>query len=144
MPSFRCSLCGINYPYHNDFRKCQIHDEDTELLREVEPDENWQERAKALYLRLLDAKYRPFPKVEGVEIHEEHGMLWVAHSDLLRAGFRPSVLAGGKVNGYPALFEIGGKVYEIQGWDERTRRWWIEYVGEPFPWIEQPQEARVG
>src|SRR5690242_17311313 len=104
-------MCGINYPVHPDLRVCQIHGIPTDAFSDQEPDQDWREKAQKLAAELrAQDEDRPFPRVTDVPITEEDGRLWVTQSDLVRAGFRPSVLAGGRF----ALFELDGKVYELQ------------------------------
>src|SRR5690348_5243480 len=117
-------MCGISYPAHSEFRNCPIHDVETDYIQD-DVDDDWREKAQNLYLQTKQNERRPYPKVDNVKIVEENGRLFVDHGDLFRAGFRPSVLAGGRF----AMFELDGVIYELQGWHESGRRWWIEAVG---------------
>ena len=137
MSALRCSLCGISYPYRKDFKVCPIHHVETDYFNNVEPDPDWDDKAKRLYLKLVEDDRRPYPKVEGVSLVEEDGRLFVNHSDLVRAGFRPPV--GGDSF---KLFELDGRVYELQGWHESGRRWWVEDVAEAPEIVTPPAEAK--
>ncbi len=123
MSSLRCTLCGINYPLRQEFVVCPIHEEETTKVKD-DHDPDWDTKAKALYTRLVSDSLRPFPRVEGVEVVEEDGRLYVRQADLVAAKLNINVIG-------PSfrLFEIDDWVYETQGWHEGGRRWWVERVG---------------
>lgn len=146
MAAYRCPLCGINYPTTQLFSsKCPIHDVPTNFIREEQPDEDWEPRAKSIRLRLKREEElgRPIPRIQGVEVIEDDGRLYIPQRDLIKAGLHYAS------NG-PSfrMFELDGWIYELQGWHESARRWWIEKVApakdpepEPAP-APKPEERR--
>lgn len=46
MPAFRCSTCGINYPYHASYAQCQVCDGKTSVMGDAVPNADWEERVK--------------------------------------------------------------------------------------------------
>ena len=86
------------------------------------PDADWQEqierRLKQLAALEDDAVLLGPPEIGDIDIYEEHGLLWVSNFDFWpRLGYRP-----------PSFFRftVNGQEYEIQGWHESKRRWWVE------------------
>lgn len=43
----RCSVCAINYPATPKFKECPVCDEETSLVSNLEPQEDWQERIES-------------------------------------------------------------------------------------------------
>lgn len=130
MSARRCSLCGISFPNLQTFIVCPIHEENTQLAHNVEPDEDWQaqfERRKKQADRDSEVNDRIFPFVRGVPVIEEDGRYFVDQTALQLAGVRLSRMQPDQFY----LFELeDGWIYETQGWDDSNRRWWVERVVE--------------
>lgn len=136
--SLRCTLCGIAYPPLRDFLTCPIHEEATEPDPGHDADPDWREKAQRLWRQLKAAALepeRPYPRVENVPVLDEGGQLFVKQTDLIRAGLRIPVHS-------PSfqLFELDGYVYEIEGWDEPRRRWWVERVAPSIVLVNEEQK----
>lgn len=127
MAARRCTLCGISYPTLPQFSVCPIHDEPTDFISNVDPDEDWK---SSMERRVKQAEKdaalkRVIPLVPGVKVIEDKGLLWVDQTEMQLAGARLSRMVSNTFH----LFELeDGWVYETQGWDEPRRRWWVERV----------------
>lgn len=76
----------------------------------------------------------PIVVIEGViDVQkDEGGRFWVKQMDLTNKGVYSSHLGSFRV------LELNGVLFEIQGWHEGQRRWWIERV---IPVEEAKSEA---
>lgn len=57
------------------------------------------------------------------QLFEKDGLLWVTHQDLLDAGYSA-------LEDFSIVY-LNGVFYELQGYAESPRSWWVEEVDAP-------------
>jgi hypothetical protein len=124
MAARRCSVDGVSYPDNFRHETCPICGERTHYISNATPDEDWEwkvERALAAQAQ-AEALTEPIPRLtKPVKFIEENGQVFVAQSDLIRAGLRKGI-----DQSFWVFTDHEGRLWEAQGWDEPRRRWWVE------------------
>ena len=112
-----CAECDLRYPASQ--LKCLVCEGSTKLQGGMPPSD-WKQQVEAV-LNPPDPEPVLITEVPGViMVFEEAGLLWVQQIDLTTRGVMLSHLSTF------TLLEINGVVYELQGWHESKRRWWIQ------------------
>ena len=120
MAARRCSLCGISYPDNYRFQKCPVHGEATDYFNNVDPDENWEWLATAVQrgIALNAQDDELIPTLHDVAVTTSGGQLFISSHDVIRAGIRHRLQP-------LELVRIGQQVFEIQGYIDATRDYWV-------------------
>lgn len=111
------------------FTKCPVCDEQTSYFSDLKPQQDW---AAVVETRTTTADDMPGIVDLGDEavVMEECGELFLPYPFAYRAGLRSKMAAG-------QLFSIlvfGNRlVYEVQGWDEPRRRYWVRLFETEWP-----------
>lgn len=120
-------MCGVNMPVRvaQQYRGvCPACGEELAGNPNEGPDPDWKEQLERKKEQMAafeeDAVLIGPPELGHLDIYEEHGLLWVSNFDFWpRLGYRPGTFF---------RFKVNGQEYEIQGWHESGRRWWVEGV----------------
>lgn len=123
MPANRCPACSINYP-HN-VTQCLVCDGGLLFSPYGAVDANWEDMAREKlgedpeFLFIFVDLY-PHTADNNVPVYENSGVLWVTHRNALEAGY--SGIESG------TILYLNNTFYEVQGWDDKHDRWWIEEI----------------
>jgi hypothetical protein len=128
--AYRCSLHNINYPGYPAGGKCMVDGcgEHTGWMMSADPTPGWEkhvdrynDRGEAVFATPI-----PIPDVDA-DVTSYGGMDWVAHNDLIRAGYR-------NLEDFQVVL-VRGSYYELQGHVGRTLThgisggaWWVQPV----------------
>lgn len=125
MPARRCGLCGINYPAQYSIypqeSMCLIHDDEPmKYDQTLEPDEDWEERAKEIAetYTLAEEDQSLIPDIDGDALFIQDGRLFVFSWDVVERGIGHRLPDG-------ALLRVGDKVYEVIGYIDSMRAYWV-------------------
>lgn len=127
MPARVCLACDIRMPI-NIMLACPVCGEPTKWSSTAQPDVNWRQRAEQMKLErgedtLLTADGIPSLSNQNVRVRtDDKGYHWVNQIALTRAGLAFSYLSAGY------LLDIGGVLYELQGYNAPKREWWVRTV----------------
>lgn len=130
MPAYRCSLCGINYPTVGQFSSCPVCEEKTSWFSDLNPHADWKERTEAVHDRSQDEVLGIFDLGDAAIVVVDQGELFLPAQAAYRAGLRSAFKAGMLFS----LLVMGNRLtYEVQGWDEARRRWWVRVFDTEWP-----------
>lgn len=127
--SARCSTCGLNYPPHMAETlcpNCEITRLDEDPYSEPDPELARLHGSPAQFqaasgsstpLRDRIAAEGKTPMVR----RDDNGLLWVGQAELEAAGYW-------RLQDFDQV-EIGGCMYELQGFRPSSGDWWLELVG---------------
>jgi len=122
MASRYCHACSIHYPSDSDFMECPIHETATKWVGTLPADDNWaalmMAQVETEHPGLADAHVEERPEIVplklDVEIKQRGPYLTIHGWDVTRKGITRRL--------EPLdLIEVGGRVYEIQGYFEPDR-----------------------
>jgi hypothetical protein len=117
-------LCGINYPAPYEISasatKCPIHDEPMKYDASIDPDEDWMERsreiAEVVVQDIEDAHL--VPDIDGDALFVQEGRAFVFSWDVVERGIGHRLPDG-------ALLRVGQFVYEVIGYIDAMRAYWV-------------------
>lgn len=125
MSARRCPICLINYPVMSSrFHECAVCGTKTDLVNNIDPDDDWNESV-IFAKEHMTTESDPDVK-KPVILYTDGGFLWLDAHDLVRAGYLDNIPS------FTRLTLHDGSVVEVQGRDQKNRRYWIEHV-EPDP-----------
>ena len=144
MAARRCTSCGINYPNEARFAKCPVHETNTHWQPMVNPDEHWDWKAEAIRLRIAQVE-REEEVIPGVPIQprqDEDGLYWLDRHELIRQGFqrqlRDEEVFETRVEGKLRQDDPCNCLWEVLGWRESTREYWVRPLRVPGPTAPEP------
>ena len=146
MPSYRCSLCGINYPARAKFTRCPVHNETTSYSMYRNEDEDWDWKATALMSGIdLSAKLAGTIPVTPVKVREdENGLHWISSTALIALGLQTKlqpddVLEIPRADGAdrPKHWPCDC-LWEVMGYRDSTREYWVRPLRVPGETTEHP------
>lgn len=123
MAARRCSLCGINYPALSSYQavtRCPIHEEDMVYDTDLEPDDDWEQRAREIAeeYTLAEEDGSLIPDIDGDSLFIQNGRTFVFSWDVVERGISHRLPDG-------ALLRVGEDVYEVIGYIDAMRAYWV-------------------
>lgn len=129
MPTYRCSICAINYPVQSAFTTCKVCEDKTSYISNAKPHEDW---AAMVARRTAEADDMPgiIDLGDQAVVLAEDGELFLPAMLAYRAGLRAKMADGQLFS----LLAFGERLhYEVLGWDEPRRRWWVRAFELEWP-----------
>jgi hypothetical protein len=114
-----CDACDISYSHL--ITECRVCHNTLRYSGHAEPSD-WESESARL---LADAaqRRRKIPLLQVGAIRDENGRHWLYAQDIVSGGWSHPVASF-------QLFELlDGSIVEVQGRDERGRRYWVELLG---------------
>lgn len=136
MSSYRCTLCGINYPHSSKYVNCPIHHTPTNLYA-IEQHVDWAERAARIAdrIQLGNVDERDDIRVLHVDIHRKGAWLFIFSQDVIRLGVNHQlpVFEVIEIPGKEVISAEGptNQLYEIFAYVEAHRQYWIGQLRVP-------------
>ena len=144
MAARRCSMCGINYPTSiqmgQTFTKCAVCDGNTDYIQNVDVDDDWKENVR----RKLNPETPPKEKTPVPVTREQHDgeeYCFVSSYDLIEQDMIRS--QDPTSMDYDMVLELEGKFWEIMGYDNARRRFWISEIAIDLSTIPETEERYV-
>lgn len=115
-----CDGCDIAYPHV--MTDCRVCGNTLRYSNTVTPSD-W-ERESARMLAEAAERRRAIPLLQIGAVKDENGRQWLYVTDMVTAGWSHPVRSF-------QMFELlDGSIVEVQGRDERGRRYWVEVLGK--------------
>lgn len=111
------------------FTKCQVCEEQTSYFSDLKPTEDWA--------AMVESRQQPADDFPGIVdlgdqavVMVEDGELFLPYALAYRAGLRAKMPDGQLFS----LLVFGQRLhYEVQGWDEPRRRYWVRVFETEWP-----------
>jgi hypothetical protein len=116
-----CDSCSIRYP--QVLTECRVCGNVLRFAAQGTVSDWERESSEGIVARSLDDEHaRPTPLIRIGAIRDAEMRLWLHDVDLLSAGWR------GPLGDFQWVELIDGKIVEVQGYDAKRGRYWVEVV----------------